>query len=192
MDLSALKEKLFFGVQDVARAGGLTLPSAHVLCSRCVKDGRFLRLKRDFYVIADNFRQYGTRRRLQLANWLQVPSYLSLTTALAYHEVTSQVPRDRFESVSLHRSKTIRAGNTTFVYHKLHQRLYFGFTRREDLFLAEPEKALLDAAYLSVLGHSAIDRDALDHDRIDAQRFGEYLTLFPQRFRRKMEALCRI
>jgi hypothetical protein len=42
-----------------------------------------LRLKRDFYVLAGDWEHYGARRLFQIANRLQVPSYLSLTTALA-------------------------------------------------------------------------------------------------------------
>ncbi len=192
MDLSILKSRLFFGARDVAQAGGLSPASAHVFCSRCVKDGRFLRLKRDFYVLAGNWEHYSARQLSQIANRLQVPSYLSLTTALAYHEITSQVQQHWFESVSTRRSATIQAGATTFVYHKLQRSLYFGFTRRNDLFLADPEKAVLDAAYLASLARSGIDWDAIDWGKIDKDRFDHYLAAFPEHLRFRMKEKCRI
>ena len=192
MDLSTLKSRLFFGVQDVADAGGLTLPSAHVLCSRCVKDGRFLRLKRDCYILAGNWEHCTPRQFMQIANRLQVPSYLSLTTALADYQLTTQVQRQWWESVSTRRSKVIEAGGATFVYHKLQSDLYFGFTRQDGIFIAEPEKAILDAAYFEVLGRGAIDWYAIDRGRIDKDRFGDYLARFPERFRQRIRKICGI
>jgi len=192
MDLSSLKSKLFFGVRDVAETGGMSLASAHVLCSRCVKDGRMLRLKRDFYVLADDWEYCGTGRLFQIANRLQVPSYLSLTTALAYHETTTQVQQRWFESVSTRRSTTIKANGKTFVYHKLKRNLYFGFTRKDGIFIADPEKAVLDAAYFESLGRLDIDWDALDREKFDLERIDTYLAAFPARLQHRMKEKCRI
>ncbi len=192
MNLLNLKSMLSFGVQDVAATGGLTLPSAHVLCSRCVKDGRFLRLKRDFYILAGNWEHYTPLKFMQIANRLQVPSYLSLTTALAYHQITTQVQRQWWESISTRRSTVVQAGGATFVYHKLQGDLYFGFTRQDGIFIAEPEKAILDAAYFEVLGHGAIDWDAIDRGKIDKERYADYLARFPERLRRRIRRKCRI
>ena len=48
--LNYLSNKLFFSVDDVAQAACIKNESAQVLCSRCVKNGFFLRLKKNFYV----------------------------------------------------------------------------------------------------------------------------------------------
>ena len=192
MDLSVLKQRLFFGIQDVAYATGLSRPSAQVLCSRYIKNGVFLRLKRDFYVLADNWDRNGTRQLMQIGNLLQVPSYLSLTTALAYHGFTTQVQRRYVESVASRRSKTIAVRDTVFVFHKLQRRLFFGFQRKDGLFIAEPEKAFLDAAFLEILGHSALDWDAVDLARMDRCRLDAYLNAFPEPFRPAMVRKCRI
>ena len=44
----------------------------------------------------------------QIANLGQVPSYISLTTALDYHGLTTQLQRDYFESIALKRTKEIK------------------------------------------------------------------------------------
>lgn len=192
MKLSALRSKLIFGIQDVLEAGGLSAASAHVLCSRCVKDGRMLRLKRDAYVLADRWEHYGSRELLEIANRLQVPSYLSLTTALACHGMTTQVQPSCYESVSLRRSTALEAGGVSFLYHKLQRGLYFGFERKDGIFIAEPEKAVLDGAYLEFLGHAGIDWDALDRRKLNRKRMKKYLAAYPARLRQRMRETCGI
>jgi len=129
---------------------------------------------------------------MRIGNLLQVPSYLSLTTALAYHGLTTQVQRRYVESVGTRRSIAIVAQDTTFVFHKLKHRLFFGFERQDGLFVAEPEKALLDAAFLQILGHSALDWTAIHQEDMDRNRIRSYLNAYPERFKPKMAKICKI
>lgn len=192
MDIAALKQKLFFTVEDVAATAGLTLPSAHVLCSRYTRKGIFLRLKKNFYVLGDNWERYGSGELLKIANFLQVPSYISCTTAVAFHGLTTQVQRNWFECIATRRSTTIEARGTTFIYHKFQKRLFFGFSRQNGIFIAAPEKAVLDATYLEARGLGAIDWDAVSLDQLDWRQMQRWMEPFPDRFKRKMEKKCRI
>jgi predicted transcriptional regulator of viral defense system len=45
--LNYLSNRLFFSVDDLAQAAGIKNESAQVLCSRYVKNGIFLRLKKN-------------------------------------------------------------------------------------------------------------------------------------------------
>lgn len=192
MKLEKLKNRLFFTAQDVAQAAGITLPSAHVLCSRYTRAGIFLRLKKNFYVIRDAWNRLDHTDVLKISNYLQVPSYVSFTTALSFYEITTQVQRNWIECAATKRSTTIQAGGVTFQYHKLQKALFFGFSRENGLFIAAPEKAVLDSAYLEVLGSNTVDWNAVDLDKVDRGRLRKLLKAYPDKFRWKMAETCGI
>jgi predicted transcriptional regulator of viral defense system len=188
----SLKKNLFFTTEDVARKFGITRASAHVLCSRQVKNGSFIRLKKNFYVLEDRWPYLERQDLFVIANYLQVPSYLSCTTALVYHGLTTQVPRDWYESVSLKRSIQYSAGGVTFSYFKLKKDCYFGFTKIGPFFMAQKEKAFLDACHLCAHGRYALDWSALDKDRLDTGNLKALMKSFPYRTRSMVKKLCRI
>lgn len=192
MNLASLKNKPFFTVQDVAVATGTTLPSAHVLCSRYVRKGAFVRIKKNFYVSAETWDRYGFLDFLEIANFLQVPSYISFTTALEFHGLTTQIQRNWYECVATRRTNRFEIRDTNFIYHKFHVRLYFGYERRDNVFIALPEKAVLDSAYLEVRGRGATDWDALSLDKMDRHLIRRWIEPFPKQFKRKMAEKCRI
>lgn len=99
-------QKPFFSLEDVAYALGLQPASAAVLCSRYVKKGLLTRLKRGVYVRTEQLAHLGQMDLFRIANFLQVPSYISLMTALSYYGITTQVQRGFFESISMKRTKT--------------------------------------------------------------------------------------
>lgn len=80
----------------------------------------------------------------------------------------------------------------TFRYHKLQKALFFGFSREDGLFIAAPEKAVLDAAYLEVLGCGAVDWHAVDLRKVDPGRLRELLDAYPEKIRGKMAETCGI
>lgn len=192
MKLEKLKSRLFFTAQDVAQAAGITLPSAHVLCSRYTRAGIFLRLKKNVYVIRDDWERFDRTDMLKIANYLQVPSYVSFTTALSFYGITTQVQRDWIECAATRRTTTILAGGVTFRYHKLQKALFFGFSRKNGLFIADAQKAVLDAAYLQALGGGAIDWDAVDLGKVNQRRLRELLDAYPNKIKWKMAETCGI
>lgn len=185
----SLKKNLFFASEEVAGLFGVTKASAQVFCSRQVKNGAFIRLKKDFYLL-DARRPYLDRQDFfAIANHLQVPSYISCTTALVYHGVTTQAPQDWYESVALKRSLQYTAGGATFSYFKLKKEFYFGFTKIGPFFMAQKEKALIDACHLSAHGGYAFDRAALDMDRLDRAETETLMAPFPVRTRNKVQGI---
>lgn len=179
----ALKENLFFTTEDVAVQFGITKASAQVFCSRQVKNGTFIRLKKDFYILGERLPYLERRDFFIIANYLQVPSYISCTTALAYHGLTTQVPWGWYESVVLKRSIRYNIHDATFSYFKLKKGWYFGFTKIDDFFMAEKEKAFLDACHLCAHGRYALDWSALDTEQLDHDRLEAMMASFPKRTR---------
>lgn len=188
----SLKKNLFFTTEDVAGQFGITRAAAHVLCSRQVRNGAFIRLRKDFYVLDERWPYLDRQDFFAIANYLQVPSYISCTTALLYHGLTTQAPRGWYESVAMKRSILYSGGDATFSYFKLKRDCYFGFTKIGPFFMARKEKAFLDACHLSAYGRYALDWSALDMDRLDKGDLETLMAPFPDRTRNLVKKICRI
>lgn len=191
-ELKKLEKKHYFTVEDVSALFGITMASAKVLCTRYAKRGIFIRLKNNFYVLDRVWETSDTGDFLRIANFLQVPSYISFMTALSVYEVTTQVQRGFFESASLKRSKKVTARGVVFNYYKLKKAYYFDFTKESGLFVASKEKAFLDAVYLYSFGKYRVDFSSLDLDKLDKNRIKKIMVVFPDRTRRAIKRLCSI
>lgn len=191
-ELKPLALKLFFTVRDLAQTVGVKPASARVLCSRYVRKGIFVRLKNDFYVLDQAWEAMGREDRFRLANFLQVPSYVSLLTALSWQGVSSQVPRGCVESIGLRRSVRFEAREFVFRYYRIQKSRYFDFVSQKGFFIATPEKAFVDTVYLCSLGRYAADFTAMETQKLDRGRLKHVLKAFPERTRRTAERLCKI
>jgi predicted transcriptional regulator of viral defense system len=178
-DLTRIK-KLCFGYEDISKALGISLASAKVTASRYTRQGILLRMKRNMYVLREAWNTADKEDKFFLANMGQVPSYISLMTALDYYDITTQVQRDFFESMAVKRSKEINMDGSVFRYAKLAAYLYNEFKKEKDFFIASPEKALLDAFYLMSYGRYSLDIPSLDRaklDRIEIERLSRQFPL---------------
>jgi predicted transcriptional regulator of viral defense system len=171
--------KLYFGYEDIARVLGISAPSARVTASRYVRQGLLVRLKRNMYMLREEWNAASRDEKFMLANLGQTPSYISLTTALAYYEITTQIQRDFFESVAIKRTKEIHLNGSVFRYAKITPDLYFGFRKEKAFFIATPEKALLDAYYLMSYGRYALDISSLDGEKFDRAEIKRVSGKFP-------------
>ena len=175
--------KLYFGYEEIARVFGIDAASARVTASRYVGQGLLLRMKKNLYLRREVWNAAGKEEKFLLANLGQVPSYVSLTTALDYYEITTQVTRDFFESMSVKRTKEILLNGTVFRYTKITAALHFGFKKEKGFFMATPEKALLDAFYLMSFGRYALDLAALDATKLDRDEIKRLSGEFPGKTR---------
>ena len=170
---------LMFSVKDIAELLNIRESSARVTAHRYVHQGYLVRLKRDTYALTERWERAGEAEIYESANRLQVPSYVSFTTALSFYEITTQVQRGFFESAAMARTKEIEAGERHFRYLKLQNKLYFGFIKRESFFIATPEKAFLDSLYLMSLSRYRLDISALSLDKLDRNKCGSLSKQFP-------------
>jgi predicted transcriptional regulator of viral defense system len=89
------------------------------------------------------------------------PSYISLWAAFRYHNLTEQIPSKI--SVITTRSKSrenIQMMNTVISFEKIKTAWFFGFSKIKiqgfEVFIAEPEKALIDAILLKKISTTEI------------------------------------
>ena len=191
-NLQELSRKIYFTVEDVAQSFGLKPASARVFCSRYVRQGLLVRLKNNFYTTTWKWENLSRPDLFKIANVLQVPSYISLMTALAYYEVTTQVQNNYFESVCLKRSVIYNVKETVFNYIKLQSRFYGDFVKLDGVFIATKEKAFMDAAYLLSFGKYKFDIDSLDLNKLDLKKLSSRLKKYPQKTKDIVKKLCKI
>jgi len=185
-ELNKIK-KLYFGYEEIAKVFGISGSSAKVTASRYVGQGLLLRIKKNVYVRREAWNAAGIEEKFLFANLGQVPSYISLITALEYYDATTQVLRDFFESVAIKRTKEINLNGSVFRYTKVNSSLYFGFKKEKNFFIATPEKALLDACYLMSYGRYSLDISALDATKLDGDEIKRLSTEFPLKTRNMLK-----
>ncbi len=190
--LQRLSRKLFFTLDDLISIGQKQPGSIRVLVSRNCKKGVFIRLKKGVYTLAQNWQGFSQVELFQIANILQVPSYVSLTTALGFYGITTQVQPGYIESCGVKRTVQFEIQGKQFVYYKLKKGVYFSFLRKDGFFIATPEKALIDALYLYSFGKYRLDFAALDLSRLDKKELQRIVRVYPVKTRKVIEKLCGI
>lgn len=180
-------KRLYFGYEGLSKALGISMDSARVSANRYLKQGFLVRLKRNLYVLKERWDALGIEEKFVLVNLVQVPSYISLMTALGYYEVTTQIQRNFVESVCLKRTKEVEIDSTVFNYTKIDKRLYSGFFRVKGFFIASPEKAFLDMLYLASLNRYRFDRASIDLAKFNKASLKAMAKIFPKKTQRMLE-----
>ncbi len=174
-------EKLFFSSSDISKAFGISTESARVAAHRYIRSGILVRIKPNIFVIAEKWKNFSTENLFEAANLMQVPSYISLTTALEYYGLTTQIQRNFIESISIRRTFSKEINGKTFRFSKIYEELYFAFEKREGFYIALPEKALLDSLYLTSLGRYSLDIPAVSKDGLNQETLIKMSGTFPER-----------
>jgi len=189
MNITKLRQikKLYFGYGEIARVLGVKPASARVFANRYVRQGLLLRIKRNIYILKERWDNLTQEEFFCLANIAQVPSYVSLMTALSYYELTTQIQRQFVESVAIKRTKEMVIGGTVFNYVKINKQLYNGFLKKGDFFIAVPEKALLDALYLMSLKRYSFDMTAIDFSKVDSGKLLKMAKAYPAKVIKLLE-----
>lgn len=191
-ELQKLSRNTCFTIDDVAKRLGIQTASARVWCSRYVRQGVLVRLKNGFYTTVWKWESLTRPALFKIANMLQVPSYISLMTALAYYDVTTQIQSNYQESVCLKRSIVYYVRDAVFDYVKVQRQYYNGFVKIDGIFIATKEKAFLDAAYLYSFGKYRFDADSLDFKKLDMNKLNSLLNIYPQKTKETVARLCGI
>ncbi|MFA7176005.1 MAG: hypothetical protein WC114_02045 [Smithellaceae bacterium] len=190
--LQELSRKPYFTLGDVAQTFSLQTASARVLCSRYVRQGLLVRFKNNLYTTVWKWEGLTRQDLFKIANVLQVPSYISLMTALAYYDVTTQAQNNYQESVCLKRSVAYNVREAVFSYVKLQNRFYGDFIKKDGVFIATKEKAFLDAAYLFSFGKYKFDVDSLDMKKLELRKLKSLLSVYPNKTKETVKRLCGI
>ena len=133
-------------------SGTTRLADVRLQLSRWTRAGKLIQLRRGVYSLADPYRKVQPEPFL-LANALKPASYVSLQSALAYYGMIPEyVPV--VTSVTTGRPEEVDTPLGRFLYRHVKTSWFFGYrqvelTSGQVAFIAQPEKALLDLAYLT-------------------------------------------
>jgi len=130
--------------------------------SNILHQGKIFKIKRNAYTLhADSF---------LVSTFLVKPSYISSISALSYHKLITQIPKEIFCATSKH---TKRFAFTEPI-HFFHTKYFFGFAivdyEQFSIPVADPEKAIIDSFSLVPV---SLFEEAFEN--IDEQRMIEYL-----------------
>ncbi len=166
---------------------------------RWVKSGRLIQLRRGVYSVAPPY-QADAPHPFLLANHLRKSSYVSLQSALSHYGMIPEfVPATT--SVTIGRPEELQTALGRFVFRHVKKEAFFGYnqteiSRGQFVFLASPEKALLDLLYLTQRSDS---REYLEElrfeptDRFDWQTLRRHANRFENpKLKRAVELLSRM
>lgn len=131
---------------DVMAAIGIKKSHASKILERLAQHGHLIRLKRGLWAVPENLEPLSLAQHLTAP----LPSYVSLQSALYYHDMISQIPEVIY-CVSLARTRIYQTPVATISVHHIPASFFFGYEVRgeQHVMMALPEKALLDFLYLS-------------------------------------------
>lgn len=176
--------KPYFTVADLEKILVMSRNVLYVTLNRLVKSGVLIRLKRGVYQP-----EFQSLELEKTANELYYPSYLSFESALSRYGILSQIPYSLTFATTKTTKKQSLAGREV-EYRQLKDELFFGYTLVGGIYLAEPEKAILDQLYLMSKGKIVSDISEWSLVGLDKEKLFKYSKKFPQSVQRKIKELA--
>lgn len=135
----------FFQTTDAAACLAISSEHASQLLGRLTRTGQLVRLKKGLWAFPNRVEAIQLPQSLTAP----LPTYISLQSALYFHGMIDQIPQVLY-AVSLARTQRITTPLGTISIHHVNLDFFCGYERHEKsgVFLATPEKALVDIFYL--------------------------------------------
>lgn len=149
----------------ILQVGDVNSSNLQKQLSRWTASEKILQLRRGLYMLAEPYRQMDPHPFL-IANNIVSPSYVSLQSALAYYDLITESVPEVNSITSRRRSKRITTQYGTFNYRHIQSDLFFGYhllevAEEQYVYIAKPEKALLDLIYLTPRGNEVVFLESL-------------------------------
>lgn len=167
-------DKRYLTSREVARLLDISPQNRRVVLSRLTKRKVLRRLRRDLYEVI-----LKPVDVLEVSNIIYQPSYLSFTYCLGKLGILSQIAYE-IEFATPRKTKRIEIRDRSVIFRKISKRLFFGYTLKDNVFTAEPEKALLDALYLKSKGLGDLNLKELDLKGLSRKKFLQWSKKFPK------------
>lgn len=164
--------KSYFVVADFEKILGSKRAVLYVTLNRLVKSGVLVRLKRGVYQSV-----FSGSETEKTANELYYPSYLSFESALSRYGILNQIPYVLTFATTKPSKKQSLAGKEV-EYRQLKEELFFGYKLIDGIYIAEPEKAVLDQLYLISKGKVASETSEWSLVGLDKEKLADYSQRF--------------
>jgi predicted transcriptional regulator of viral defense system len=178
-------DKRYLSGREVARILNINPKNRKVALSRLTKRKILRRLRRNLYEVS-----LKPSDILEAANSIYQPSYLSFTYCLGKLGILNQIAYE-IEFATPRKTKRMEIRNRSVIFRKLKKELFFGYTLKDNIFIADPEKALLDTLYLKTKGLASIDKEELNLGDINTQKFLRMSKKFPLKVQQEAKKLLK-
>lgn len=166
-------DKRYLSSKEIARLLGISPKSRRVTIWRLTKRGVLTRLRRDLYEVA-----LKPSDVVAVSNIIYQPSYLSFTYCLGRLGILNQIAYE-IEFATPKKTKRLQIRGRSVIFRKISKKLFFGYTLKDNIFVAEPEKALLDTLYLKSKGLASLPEEELNLGDIRKNKFLKMSKKFP-------------
>jgi predicted transcriptional regulator of viral defense system len=114
----------------------------------------------------------GDASEYDIASNIMVPSYVSLSSALAYYNMTTQMPKFIYVISSRQHREIKNINGYIIVFKKAVAGMFYGYVKNGAGFIAEPEKAIIDCLYFRMESYAA---EAMENNKsINAKKVAAY------------------
>lgn len=144
------------------------------LIKRLISNEILIKIERDKYMLKG-----AAVGDFALANFLYKPSYISFESALNFYGILPQFPY-QVTSATVKKTTEKIINGKSFGYFHLQKSLFWGYEKKNEILIAQPEKALLDQMYLSAKGIKRLDLDEYNLETINLLKLKEYIKKYPQ------------
>lgn len=148
--------------REAAQLAGMSIRAASMALSRLAAEGLSMPLKKGNWLLGEPSSKPGA---LVTAAADPYQAYLSGWSALRLHELIQQIPQKQF-AVTLGRPGEVEIAGTLVALHRITSGLFGGYVydSRVDGFVASPEKAVFDLAYLTAMNRSSVNGNLPETD----------------------------
>lgn len=161
--------KGYFSFADLRKISDLDDGSLRVAVSRLLQAGKIISLAKGIYT-ADLSKV--SPERFAVENY--APSYLSFEWALGRFDILSQKTYS-LTLATTRQTKKISTPAGMIIYRRIKPQLFWGYKQEAGLLIAEPEKAFLDLAYLSLNGYAKFDPAEMNLELLNKEKIKAYL-----------------
>jgi len=151
--LNTLKKYPIFNLLTIQKITKKDKPYSRLLIYRLKKKKLIYKIEKDKYTLSKD--------PFLIASRIIWPSYISCFSALRYYNLTEQLPQIiQIITTKKRRKRVLTFQKTKIKFITIKQRYFFGFNKVHyenfEIFTAEPEKALIDAALFKDMSFSEI------------------------------------
>lgn len=137
LEILGQKGARVFSTNDFAKISGKTLVYTNLSLHRLALQGKVSRIEKGKYFLKETSLN-------EIASNIVRPSYLTALSAFYYYNIITQIPNVAYvASTRYHKSLQVEGSFIKFV--KVKRDKFFGFARVGNIFIAEPEKAVVDS-----------------------------------------------
>lgn len=175
--------KPFYSIADIEKITGLSRKSLYVALKRLVDKGALERIGSGIY------RPFtGKSEAERVAAALYMPCYLSFESALSRYGVLNLVPYT-LTFATTRKTKRLAVEGRDVEFRQIKKDLFWGYEMKGGIYIAKPEKAFLDLAYLASKGMASLDLDEMDIKKLSKTVLKEFSKRFPKYTQRYLEKI---